>query len=56
MKMIKTRLRNRLSDENLAQLMRIAIEGPEPEFVDFDAIATRHFQTVKLMNHSLTLI
>ena len=38
MKMIKTRLRNRLSDENLARLMRIAIEGPEPEFVDFYSI------------------
>jgi hypothetical protein len=38
MKMIKTRLRNRLSDENLARLMRIAIEGPEAELVDFDAI------------------
>lgn len=38
MKMTKTRLRNRLSDENLARLMRIAIEEPEPEFVDFEAI------------------
>ncbi len=27
MKMIKTRPRNRLSDENLTHLMRIAIEG-----------------------------
>ena len=27
-----------LSDENLARLMRIAIEGPEPEYVDFNAI------------------
>ena len=31
MKMIKTRLRNQLSDENLARSMRIAIEGPEPD-------------------------
>ena len=38
MKMIKTRLRNRLSDDNLARLMRIAIEGPDPEHVDFNKI------------------
>ena len=29
MKMIKTRLRNRLGEQNLAHLMRIAIEIPE---------------------------
>ena len=29
MKMIKTRLRNRLSDCNLSRLMKIAVEGPE---------------------------
>ena len=29
MKMIKTRLRNRLGEQNLAHLMRIAIEMPE---------------------------
>ena len=29
MKMIKTRLRNRLREQNLAHLMRIAIETPE---------------------------
>ena len=29
MKMIKTRLRNRLGEQNLAHLMRIAIETPE---------------------------
>ena len=38
MKLIKTRLQNRLSDTNLAHLMRIAIEGPELTAVDFDAI------------------
>ncbi len=38
MKMIKTRLRNRLNDTNLKRLMRIAIEGPELKFVDFDQI------------------
>ena len=51
MKMIKTRLRNRLSDENLARLMRIAIEGPEPEFVDFDAI----LDIFKQSNQRITL-
>ena len=29
MKFVKTRLRNRLSDINLARLMHIVIEGPE---------------------------
>ena len=29
MKMVKTRLRNRLGEQNLAHLMRIAIETPE---------------------------
>ena len=38
MKMIKTRLRNRLSDENLTHLMRIAIEGPDMKEVDFNEI------------------
>ena len=34
MKFVKTRLRNRLSDINLARLMRILIEGPELTSVD----------------------
>ncbi|XP_064624543.1 uncharacterized protein C17orf113-like [Lineus longissimus] len=38
MKMIKTRLRNRLSAKNLDHLMRISIEGPPMSAVDFDAI------------------
>ena len=38
MKMIKARLRNRLSDDNLQHLMRVAIEGPELKDVDFNAI------------------
>ncbi len=38
MKMIKTRLRNRLSDENLIHLMRIAIEGPDLSEVNFNEI------------------
>ena len=31
----KTRLRNRLSDNNLSRLIRISIEGPELSSVDF---------------------
>ena len=38
MKMIKTRLRNRLSDLNLTRLMRIAIEGPRLNLVNFNEI------------------
>ena len=38
MKMIKTRLCNRLNDTNLKRLMRIAIEGPEMKLVDFDEV------------------
>ena len=35
---LKTRLRNRLSDDTLPRLMRIAIEGPELESVNFEDI------------------
>ena len=38
MKLIKTRLRNRLSDMNLEHLMKIAIEGPPLTDVDFSEI------------------
>ena len=38
MKMIETRLCNRLADTTLAQLMQIAIEGPELGDADFDKI------------------
>ena len=38
MKMIKTRLRNRLSDENLTHLLRIAIEDPDLNEVNFNEI------------------
>ena len=38
MKLVKTRLRNRLSDSNLSRLMRIAIEGPELSSIDFNEI------------------
>jgi len=51
MKMIKTRLRNRLSDCNLARLMRIAIEGPELPAVDFTEI----LEVFKEKNHRILL-
>ena len=38
MKIITTRLRIRLNDTNLKRLMRIAIEGPEMQLVDFDEV------------------
>ena len=38
MKLIKTRLRNRLSDSNLEHLMKIVIEGPSISNVDFNEI------------------
>ena len=37
-RMIETRLRNRLNDTNLKRLMQIAIEGPEMKLVDFDEV------------------
>ena len=38
MKLVKTRLRSRINDRNLARLMRIATEGPELVHVDFNEI------------------
>ena len=38
MKQIKTRLRNRVNNANLAHLMRIAIEGPDISSVYFDEV------------------
>ena len=38
MKLIKTRLRSRISDVNLARLLRIAIEGPELNDIDFNEV------------------
>ncbi len=38
MKLVKNRLRSRLSDVSLAQLMRVAIEGPELTKVNFEEI------------------
>ena len=38
MKLIKTRLRSRLSDSNLEHVMKISIECPPLTDVDFNAI------------------
>ena len=38
MKLVKTRLRSKIIDSNLASLMRIAIEGPELCSVSFNEI------------------
>ena len=38
MKLVKNRLRNRLSDVCLPQLMRIAIKGPELTDINFEEI------------------
>lgn len=51
MKQIKTRLRNRISDENLPRLMRIAIEGPELTEVDFNEV----LDIFKKQNHRIVL-
>ena len=39
MKLIKSRLRSRISDINLARLMHIAIECPDLNSVDFNEIS-----------------
>ena len=36
--MVKTRLRNRLTDVTLVNLMRIAMEGPEQSSVNFEEV------------------
>ena len=38
LKMIKTRLHSHLSDYSVAQLMRISLEGPEIDAVEFEDI------------------
>lgn len=38
MKMVKTRLRNRLTDCNLERLMKISVEGPKMEDVVFEEV------------------
>ena len=51
MKLVKTRLRNRISDTNLTRLMRIAIECPELSSVDFNEIV----DIFKENNHRILL-
>ena len=51
MKLVKTRLRSRLSDNTLPKLMRIAIEGPELSAVDFNEILA----VFKEKNHRIEL-
>ena len=51
LKMIKTRLRSRLSDCGVAQLMRIPIEGPEINAVEFEDI----LEIFKEHNHRILL-
>ena len=43
MKLVKTRLRNRVSDINLARLMRIAIEGPDLTAMKYSMFSKRKF-------------
>ena len=49
--MIKTRLCNRLSDCSVAQHMRISIEGPEIDTVEFEEI----MENFKEHNHRILL-
>ena len=51
MKLIKSHLRSRISDINLARLMRIAIEGPNLNSVDFNKI----LDIYKQHNHRIPL-
>ena len=50
MKLIKTRLRSRLSDSNLEHLMKISIE--DPPLTD-NLCNSRHFKTEKLTHFTL---
>ena len=52
MKMVKTRLWNRISDVNLPKLMRIAIEGPDLSIIDFQEI----LEILKETTHRIQLL
>ena len=59
MKVIKSRLRNQLSDENLGRLLRIALEGPELELFDFNAVLDIFKQSnrrIKVYNLSWSIL
>ena len=51
MKMVKARLRNKISDVNLPKLMCIAIEGPDLSIIDFQEI----LEVLKETTHSIQL-
>lgn len=51
MKLVKTRLRNMISDENLPRLLRIGIEGPKLTNVNFNEI----LNVFKEKNHRIQL-
>ena len=51
MKLVKKRLQNRITDDNLARLMYIAIKGPELTVVDFDKL----LDIFKEENHHILL-
>ena len=48
---VKTRLRNRISDVNLPKLMCIAIEGPDLSIIDFQEIV----EALKETTHRIQL-
>ena len=52
MRLVKSRLRSRIDDRNLARLMRIATEGPELVHVHFNEI----LNIFKTQNHRIALI
>ena len=56
MKMIKTRLRNRLTDVTLAQLMRTAIEGSDHTSVNFEEILEVFKQNNRRIHHYFVVI
>ena len=51
MKMVETRLRNRISDVDMPKLMRIAIEGPDLSIIDFQEI----LEVLKETTHRIQL-
>ena len=56
MKLIKTRLRNNLSDATLVQLMKIAIEGKDQTAVSFDEILDVFKKIITEFNSKSTLV
>ena len=46
--MVKPRLHNRLADVTLTKLMRIAIEGPEQNSVNFEDVLEKKNHRIQL--------